>query len=305
MKIDLELDLTDNIEIFHRNELNDQAKIRMCDVFEQHQYIGIRKHENGVSFPKHTHDFIEIVCMMKGKSTHFINGEKIELNSGDILIINEDVEHEVKRTNESSEIYNILVKREFMNKIVYDNAIEKSFSESVYYILNNRMNYLIVNPKQAEISSIAHIIKQMIINVAEHSPLGNIKLKSNFNIFLCYLISCNNFTIPEDFQVDTEFMIRVRSYINNSKAPSLNELSSILKYSNSYVSKKVKALYGRNFIDVVQEQRMEKAAMLLINTDDSIEKIARECGYENITFFKTLFKRKQVYSPRVFREMNR
>ena len=49
--------------------------------------ITIRTHTRFIHFPEHTHNFVEVVYMCTGKTTHIINGKTIDLSEGELLFL--------------------------------------------------------------------------------------------------------------------------------------------------------------------------------------------------------------------------
>ncbi len=59
---------------------------------------------------------------------------------------------------------------------------------------------------------------------------------------------------------------------------------------------------GRTFSDYVNDYRIGKACILLIETDKTIQQIALETGYENATYFNRVFLKKKECTPKQFRQ---
>jgi len=57
------------------------------------------------------------------------------------------------------------------------------------------------------------------------------------------------------------------------------------------LSKYIKEKAGMTFQEVVREERMKKARMLLKETNQTVETIAANVGYENVEHFNRLFKK--------------
>ena len=49
--------------------------------------ITIRSHTRFIHFPEHTHDYVEVVYMCSGQTTHIVNGKTILLEQGDLLFL--------------------------------------------------------------------------------------------------------------------------------------------------------------------------------------------------------------------------
>jgi two-component system response regulator YesN len=69
-----------------------------------------------------------------------------------------------------------------------------------------------------------------------------------------------------------------------------------------YLSKMFKAQTGMYIKDYINELRIEKAKELLINSDASISTITSDTGFENFSYFSTVFKKTTGESPYAFRK---
>ena len=56
------------------------------------------------------------------------------------------------------------------------------------------------------------------------------------------------------------------------------------------------------FQEVVKEERMKKARALLRETNQTVETIAAEVGYENVEHFNRLFKKSYGITPVQYRK---
>ena len=95
---------------------------------------------------------------------------------------------------------------------------------------------------------------------------------------------CSLMTQKEYFSEGIDAMVRLsgKSYEHLSR--------SIKKYKNVTLS------------DFVNNIRLNHAANLLKYTNLSITDIAIECGYNNVSYFPTCFKKKYGLSPKKFRQ---
>ena len=58
--------------------------------------IDMRPHTRFVRFPEHTHNYIEIIYMCSGTTTHIINGGvRVELQQGELLFLNSNARQEI------------------------------------------------------------------------------------------------------------------------------------------------------------------------------------------------------------------
>ncbi|SFF39794.1 iron complex transport system substrate-binding protein [Paenibacillus algorifonticola] len=86
------------------------------------------------------------------------------------------------------------------------------------------------------------------------------------------------------------------------EAVTLDSIARELNYNIQYLSKKFKAKTGRSPIDYLIYVRMEKAARLLLETDETIQHIAQSVGYSDLFYFIKRFKKHTGLVPGQFRK---
>lgn len=77
--------------------------------------ITIRPHTRFIHFPEHTHDYVEMVYMCAGETTHIVDGKRIRLRQGDLLFLNQSAAHEVLRAGEGDIAVNFIILPEFFS----------------------------------------------------------------------------------------------------------------------------------------------------------------------------------------------
>lgn len=82
---------------------------------------------------------------------------------------------------------------------------------------------------------------------------------------------------------------------------SLDSICKVLGLSNSYFSSIFKKETGNSFIGYVTDYRMERAARLLIETNEKSYIIAKSVGYTDPNYFSYVFKRQFGVSPSKYR----
>lgn len=98
---------------------------------------------------------------------------------------------------------------------------------------------------------------------------------------------------------------KIEKYIKeNTEQASLDELSVLLGYSSVYTGKLVKALTGNTFKKLLQSARLDIAARMLRSPNKKIGEIIFECGYENESFFRRIFKKEFGMTPLNYRREN-
>jgi len=68
------------------------------------------------------------------------------------------------------------------------------------------------------------------------------------------------------------------------------------------VSRLFKNQTGAGFKEYINAKRLERACSLLTETEDSISSIAQQVGFENPTYFTSLFRTRYGMTPSKYRE---
>jgi AraC family transcriptional regulator, transcriptional activator of the genes for pyochelin and ferripyochelin receptors len=98
---------------------------------------------------------------------------------------------------------------------------------------------------------------------------------------------------------DLEKIREARDYIlyNMDQPCTLIELAHKVGINDFKLKKGFKQLYGTTLFDFLLNARIDKARMLLAETNMPIQDIALATGYKNITGFSAAFKKKTGYPP--------
>lgn len=85
---------------------------------------------------------------------------------------------------------------------------------------------------------------------------------------------------------------------------SLHEISGILGLSSSYFSHLFKKETGVNYVEFLNEIRLEAVLKDLKNTTDKISVVAEKNGFRNLEYFSRFFKKSMGISPAKWRQEN-
>jgi len=89
---------------------------------------------------------------------------------------------------------------------------------------------------------------------------------------------------------------------NYNKQVTLAEVARIANMPEASFSRFIKKRTGKTFIDSLNEIRLGHASRMLINSTTTVAEIAYKCGFNNISNFNRIFKRKKMCIPKEFRE---
>lgn len=107
-----------------------------------------------------------------------------------------------------------------------------------------------------------------------------------------------------EVESDSRRVLKVKNYIakNYMDEIRLNTLADIAGMSPSAFSRFFKLHTGRNLSEYIIEMRLGYASRMLVDTAKSVAEISFQSGFNNLSNFNRIFKKKKGCSPSEFRE---
>ena len=97
---------------------------------------------------------------------------------------------------------------------------------------------------------------------------------------------------------------KIMSHLNNNfnENITLGDAAKIAGMAEVSLSRFFKFRTGKTFIDTLNDVRLGHASRMLIDTTYSINEIAYKCGFNNMSNFNRIFKKKKDNTPKEFRQ---
>jgi AraC-like DNA-binding protein len=109
--------------------------------------------------------------------------------------------------------------------------------------------------------------------------------------------------INEKFFHNSRRVQKVFEHMNSNynRKVSLAEVAQVVHMPEASFSRFIKKRTGKTFTDSLNEIRLGHASRMLIDSTTTVAEIAYECGFNNISNFNRIFKRKKQFTPNEFR----
>ena len=282
--------------------LGQDNTINSKKLLEEGKMIALRTHTRFIHFPPHTHDYVEVVYMCQGSTTHIVNGQRIRLNAGDLLFMNQSTTHEVSKADYEDVAVNFIVMPEFFNNVLALMGEEETPLRRflVDCLCRRPSGAGFLHFKIAEITPIQNLVENLLLVLLQDTP--NKRKISQMTMALLFMQLMGHTEALDMPDAEQATIFRVLSYIEtNYISGSLSELAESLHYDLYSLSREIKRKTGKNYTQLVQEKRLAQAAFLLKNTDRNVDDIANAVGYENMGYFHRIFKGCFGVSPRKYR----
>ncbi len=269
--------------------------------------IQVRTHTRFVHFPKHRHNYVELIYMCKGSTTHMIDGNEVVLEEGDLLFLNQNAVQEILPAGAEDIAINFIILPQFFDTafemIGADDNLLKDFLVGSLCEDSRRTSYLYFHV--ADVLPIQNLIENMI-----WSLLNNQMNKRSCNQLTMGLLVLHLLNHIEKMETGgkayhQEFEVTVLNYVETRyRDGSLSELAELMGYNIYWLSREIKKHTGKTYKELVQMKRMNQAAYMLENSHVPVAEIIRMVGYDNTSYFHRKFKERYGMSPKEFRERN-
>ena len=265
--------------------------------------ITIRPHTRFIHFPKHTHDYVEVIYMCSGKTVHIVNGKRILLEQGNLLFLNQSATHEVCRAGETDIAVNFIVLPEFfsapLSMIGEEPTPLRNFLVDCLCNQNSGAGYLYFDI--SGVKPIQNLLENLLWILLQETP--NKRKMSQMTMALVFMQLLSYTENLASSNPDDELVLQVLRYVeDNYVSGSFAELTAQLHYDPSWLSRQIKRKTGKTYTELVQEARLAQAAYLLRNTNRNVSAIALSVGYENLSYFHRIFAAAYGKTPKHYRD---
>lgn len=259
--------------------------------------------KSGFDFPLHYHEEFELNFIQNAKSARRVVGDHIEeIDDLELVLVGPNLQHAWFTHNcKSQEIKEITIqfhKELFDEKFLRRNQlsfIRTMFEKSARGILFSRTTAGQIANRIAELNN-----KTGFDSVLElMSILHDLSTSRNMRI-----LSDASFNATEHFSYSSRRIEKAFEYMNENfdKSITLSEVAKLANMSEVSFSRFFKQRTGSTFIDSLNEIRLGHASRILIETTQNISEVAYDCGFNNISNFNRIFKKKKGCTPKGFRE---
>ncbi len=260
--------------------------------------------KDNFDFPLHYHEEFELNFIQNAKNAQRIIGDHIEaIGDLELVLVGTNLQHgwfnhqcKSKKIKEITvQFHRDLFDEKFLNRNQM-HFIKNLLEKSMRGVLFSNETIKAIEPRLFALTK-----KQGFDSVLELlSLLHDLSLSRNMRV-LSNSASANT----ENFSYGSRRIENVMDYIthNFSRNISLTEAARIASMTNISFSRFFKLRTGRTFIDTVNEIRLGHASRMLIDTTHNITEVGYKCGFNNISNFNRIFRKKKGCTPKEFREV--
>ena len=264
--------------------------------------ITVRPNTRFIDFPEHTHDYVEMVYMLSGSTTHVVQGRRLVLGQGELLLLGQQVTHRVMRSGREDVGVNFIVLPDFfattLNVLGQEETPLRRFLISC---LCGGVGAGYLHFSVSGVPAVENLVENLLFALTEETP--NRRKTGELTMALLFLQLMGHTDALQSGTPEDTAVFQVLQYVEEEYArASFSQVCGMLHYDPSWLSRKIKKETGRTFTELVREKRLAQAAFLLKNTRLRVSDVAMAVGYENVSFFHRIFLQTYGKNPKAFRD---
>ncbi|MDD6734730.1 MAG: AraC family transcriptional regulator [Clostridiales bacterium] len=245
--------------------------------------------QSASSLSPHWHEHIELLHILSGSGTFTCGSKTFYAEAGDTIAVNSNEQHSFT-SDDTVNYFCIIINIAFFCDVDFENIL-----------LVSKI------PPDNEISK---YIREMYNEKISEKIGSNMVIKGTAYLLMSHLRRCYTEAHLSKHEYDMRMaklkkINGILDYIHEHYNEDLSTSVLAKKWflSEGYICHIFKKASGKTIIQYINDVRIEKAALLLENTDESIAGIASKVGFEDVNYFDRLFKKQTGMSPKKYRNI--
>lgn len=250
--------------------------------------LKIRVYKRKDALLSHWHEHIELLYFTYGGCTVTAGGASYDVSAGDLVVVNPAQLHSFTAT-QTVEYYCILIYPAFFHDVSLSGRLIK--------------NCIKDDP----------VVKAVFENIkkeyAEEQDGKDMALKGLVYSLLTHLLRSHaEKELPErNREAQQRLHERMRSITDYIAENYMYRLTTVTLAARSFMSeahfcRSFRAVTGKSPVEYVNDYRVQKAALLLTETNEYIADIATRVGFPDVNYFSRVFKKIKAISPTEYRK---
>lgn len=264
----------------------------------------VDRYKDRFTFPVHRHEEYELNFLANCTGARRVVGDSMEtIGEYDLVLIGNGIEHGWEQHEcDNNRIREITI--QFSHDLFGESLLEKTQLASVRRMLEVSSNGIVFSSGSimkvfnrldnlTKIDSGFYGMIELMAILYELAEEGNYRR-----------LSSSSFASLKP-TVDSRRVQKVQDYINlrYKEDIRLSDLAALVGMTLTAFSRFFKLRTGRSISEYVIDIRLGHATRQLVDSTTSVAEICYECGFNNVSNFNRIFKKKKGASPKMFREI--
>lgn len=262
----------------------------------------IDRRKSEFTYPLHVHNEYELNFVERCQGARRIVGDSIEeLGDYDLVLLGGGIEHTWEQHHcQSDTIREVTI--QFSPDLFGETLLAKNQMASLRTLLDNSLNGIAFN-MSAILRHYNRLNDLLQTQPGFYRVIKLLELLYELSLEEDYHLLATSSFAHVSHNVDSRRVRKIEEYINEhfKQDIRLQNLASLVGMTTTSFSRFFKLRTGRTVSDYIIDVRLGHAARMLADSTTSVVEICYECGFNNVSNFNRIFKKRKGCSPTVFR----
>lgn len=256
-----------------------------------------------IQVPTHWHDEFELIIVKRGKGMVYVDLKPYPVCAGNIVLIRPGQLHSICQKDDYTMEYENII---FQINMLTPNHIDLCAQDYIIPLSQNEYNIpTIIDTSLKYYQGLTDCINS-IDDLCHLKPTAYQFGIKGYLFHFFYILFSNNRkeSVSRKSRKSFAALKQILKYIeqNYSQPITIKTISTVSNYSESYFMKFFKTHMNVTFTEYLNNYRLTMAALLLGSSSSPILEIASLSGFDNLSYFNRLFKKKYKITPKEYRK---
>lgn len=281
-------------EVLKAKDFFDQGVVPMC-VFRMSAFHRSRT--------QHTHDFYELMFIVKGVARHYLEGVEMEvMGTGDAYVIHPGRYHGYESLEgQPIELVNVLFQLDRMKMDFRDLEGLPGF-QTLFGKNDWEGNFPHVRMDAKDLAHALSVVAAIEMEMEEMAPGYEFLVETKLRELIVFL-SRKHSHVLEPKGVHFLKLSELVVYMEQNLKEDLRfeDLAQLANMSPTSLRRAFQHSFSCSPMSYLQKLRIQKAMLLMADPDLSITEIAHSVGYNDSSYFARVFKQETSQTPKMYR----
>lgn len=244
----------------------------------------------------HIHDAIELLYVTKGDFDVWCDNRTAYVKAGDILLFRSNAIHRTVARDQSENFYWVL---KISPRLIINFLPKDKITDSLLRLSVNRDDDKFHwSADELSESEMRYGFEKLANEYLNQSSTSEFAMRIAAAQVVLGVLRGETDRVAESSPL-SELMYKAVVYINNNYAEDISaeSVSEHFGLSYSYFSRSFKRVIGSSFRAYLNNVRINHAEQLIMNTSKSITEISELCGFENLSYFISVYRSLKGVTP--------
>lgn len=235
-------------------------------------YYTHNKHGVQRNIDRHQIKFHELTFLLDGKMTYYVNDERFDMTSGDIIYLPAGSMRQRDVGNGMNDY--VSINFHSMDRLTLKYLSHDDINEEVMFLLDY-LDKVYASPTAINPKKLVHILEALVLQISDNAMSG----------------------------VRPPLATEIANYLSRhySEKITLDDISQETYFSVAYCESEFRKAFGKSIIHYLIDLRISEAKNLLMETSMPCSVIAEMVGFDDANYFSRVFKKRIGFSPLQYR----